>query len=894
MNDSRFIVGIDLGTTNIAVSYIDSENGSKIERLPIAQSVAVGEVDTCELLPSFALLPDNLTFPENAFSLDWGEPEIAVGVAARDVGADYPQNFIASTKSWLCHAGVDRKAEILPWNSEGVAKRSPLTIVACFLKHVISAWNNSVGKELDKNGDVCILENQQVSITIPASFDEVARELTLEAAQQAGFKNIFLLEEPLAVFYSWLNSNGRKLEQNDSVLVCDIGGGTTDFSLIQTTDDGNLVRSVAGEHLLLGGDNFDNALTAIVERKMDRKLSGSEWGMVCQKCRRAKEELLTDLNLDKAEVILQFKGSSIIANTFKVEISREDVESLINDGFFPEVDSSVSTKRSGGLQSMGLPYAKDPAVTKHIAEFLRYAARMLELENEIFQPTHILFNGGSVIPKSIRDRITAVISSWFDAPVLELNNKDLSTAVSIGAAYFGNSRRGKGVKVKSGTNRSFYLQIDSENGHKYLCVMPRGVDENCEQTCEQIFHLTANQKASFPLFCSSTRISDQIGDILEDYEELTPLARLVTAFSYGKGNHNIIDCQMKSKINEVGILELSLNSEKTDHSWPLVFDIRLATTANEVIEVKTVDAEKLAAADKILQRAFAGGEAALLDGIFKHLEKALELGRKEWSLTTLRHFSDVLLAVDYKKLTSKKIEATWLNLCGFCLRPGFGDPADELRLKKVWRLWLAGMNNERDRGVCTNWWIFWRRVASGLKPSLQNMILPKVMKVICPKGKYQEKIRDGEHIKAEMWRTVSVLEHADSEVKEKLASAVVEQSSLSDAEMWALARLAGRKLIHAPLNKVMANSYVETLLQKLIEKEVSHSLLPFTLNCLAAKTGNRAIDLNDEIQAEVIDYARRLELPADKLRHLFEVIENSEQETSKILGDSVPLGLRLK
>ena len=894
-HDSRFIVGIDLGTTNIAVSYIDTETPAVVKSFELKQLTHLGEVSPQKLLPSFCFLPNAALFPENSFKLPWSDSsDVVCGVLARDVGCEYPDAFISSAKSWLCHGGVDRREGILPWGSQNSNKLSPLEVTANYLKHVVTAWDLEFTSEVDQEGNPCILGDQQVVVTIPASFDEVARELTLEAAKSAGINHIHLLEEPLAVFYAWLNRPETKpLAETDRVLVIDCGGGTTDFSMIMTNDQGNLVRSVAGTHLLLGGDNIDLALAAKVMQCWDRKLNHSEQTILVQKVRKAKELILsTDQKSVTVSMILQ--GSSIIGNSLSFEMDRDVVTALVFDGFLPQIEfNHAPAKVTNVLQSMGLPYAKEPAITVHIKDFLSYAAQMNEMPNGLMRPTHILFNGGTMIPTAIRTRILESVSTWFpeDSEVKELKNSDLTTAVAVGAGWFGFAKRGRGVKVKSGTSRSFYLKVgNAEHSNQFVCLMPRGVDENCTQLCSQKFKLHANQNVSFPLYSSSTRVDDQVGDLLKMDDELTSVAELVTTINFGKNNSQTITAHVESEINEVGVLQVSLHAEQTDHRWPLKFDIRTQQTG--VAVTITVEEDLLKKATTFIAESFSKGTKKT--SLFKDLETILDLTRKEWPVAVLRRLSDELLLVDYKKLSSKNIESLWLNLTGFCLRPGFGDPGDELRLKKVWRLWLQGFNNDNDQKVVSEWWIFWRRVIGGLRAGQQETVFAFLRKKLCPKGNYREHVKEGSQSKAEMWRAFSSLELLSTDLKIFVVEVLMDRSEkLTDYEFWSLARLGTRKLFYAPSNKVVPVSTTIGWLNQLLKLESNDSMKNFAIARLAAKSGDPILDIDDNLSQKVIQFLERTGVATHLIESIKTVQSDSVQEQGKILGDSLPLGLQL-
>ena len=417
---SRFLVGIDLGTTNCSVCYIDmAEPERALHDFPVVQTVAVGETAAETLLPSFCYLPGENDLPENALSLPWNRsPKIAVGHFAREQGARIPERLVASAKSWLAHAGVDRTKPILPWGGElGDQMLSPVDASAQYLEHLKNAWNKRFAKTKDDDGTPCLLENQQVVLTVPASFDETARELTVQAARQAGLSKLTLIEEPLAAFYAWLAANQQDWKQKvavgDVVLVVDIGGGTTDLTIVEIEDDYTLRRKAVGEHLLLGGDNMDMTLAHIAETAWKTKLPQRQWSRLCQECRRAKEKLLSEDAPETMQVAVAGEGSSIFASLKTFDFKRDDIQTAILDGFLPLVDvDSQPPDRRRGIQSMGLPYAADAAVTKHILAFLKFAGKTLRNPAPIALPNKILFNGGTLIPSILRQRIRDAVAKW--------------------------------------------------------------------------------------------------------------------------------------------------------------------------------------------------------------------------------------------------------------------------------------------------------------------------------------------------------------------------------------------------------------------------------------------------------------------------------------------------
>jgi hypothetical protein len=602
---SRFVVGIDLGTTNSAVAYIDTgaadEKEVRPRQLLIPQVVQPGVVEERPLLPSFLYLPGPNELPAGSLKLPWDAGrDFAVGEFARQQAAVVPTRVVTSAKSWLCHPGIDRKAPVLPWKApEGGRHVSPLQAGTLHLKHLVESWNYQIARERPENR----LEQQDVILTVPASFDAVARELTVEAARAAGLENVTLLEEPQAAFYAWIDASGedwrKRVEVGDVVLVCDVGGGTTDLTLIAVGAEGGqlvLSRVAVGDHILLGGDNMDLALAHAAAKSFaarNIKLDAGQMMMLWQSCRSAKEKLFTDLSLASAPVTVLGRGSRVIGGTIKGEITREEVERVLVDGFFPECPANAepTRQRAVGFQELGLPYASDPAVTKHLAYFLhRQAAAIAEQQ----QPrgkgkkkggvlTAVLFNGGVFKAESLRRRVVETLDKWGD-PVKVLPSDDLDLAVSRGAAYYGQVRRGKGVRIRGGTARAYYVGIESSlpavpwapPPMKALCVVPFGMEEGTEADLPgEEFNLVVGAPAEFHFLGSTTRRSDTVGTMVEEWEgqieELSPLATTLEAPSK---EGQMVPVHLHSRVTEVGTLELWCISRDNKQRWKLEFNVR--------------------------------------------------------------------------------------------------------------------------------------------------------------------------------------------------------------------------------------------------------------------------------------------------------------------------------
>jgi hypothetical protein len=608
---AKYIVGIDLGTTNSALARCDAvaEEEGRIEIRSIPQLVNPNEVAERTLLPSFIYIPGEFDFPEGSVALPWDpEPKLVIGELARKRGAESPNRLVASAKSWLSYAGVDRTAPILPWQApEEVPKLSPVEASSQFLQHLRTVWDNG------EAGQQVALADQDVLLTVPASFDEAARELTRRAAEQAGYQHVTLLEEPQAAFYAWLESQGdawrSRIKVNDLVLVCDIGGGTTDFSLIMVSEENGdltLKRVAVGDHILLGGDNMDLALAQVLRQRLEA--SGyriDTWQLhgLWHQCRIAKEKLFESPKTQSRPITLLGKGTKLVGGTIKTELLREDLDQVLVEGFFPKVASSElpARQRRIGFQELGLPYAADPAITKHLARFLSEqlrnspeAAAIRRGRSGLACPTHILFNGGVMKAAVLRDRVVEVLNSWlreegFDAFGAEqiLEATDLEHAVARGAAYYGKARRGRGVRIRSGASRTYYIGIESampavpgmEAPLKALCVVPFGMEEGTEATIpSREFGLIVGEPAEFRFLSSSVRKQDHVGSLLEDWgadiEELSPLE--VTLKMDGQQG-TVVPVRLETRVTELGTLEVWCVSRDSTNRWKLELNIREKT-----------------------------------------------------------------------------------------------------------------------------------------------------------------------------------------------------------------------------------------------------------------------------------------------------------------------------
>ena len=612
----RFSIGIDLGTTHCALAYVDiaASDGEKTSYgvLDIPQLTAPGSVEDLPLLPSFLYLPHASELAAGDLTLPWiSEQDFAVGELARTRGASTPIRLVSSAKSWLCHPGVDRRAAILPNDAPPeVARISPLEASTRYLAHLRQAWNNAHPETP--------FDEQDVTVTIPASFDPAARELTAEAARAAGYTSLTLLEEPQAALYNWIQtSEGRwrkEVTPGDIILVIDVGGGTSDFSLIAVLErEGNLElhRVAVGDHILLGGDNMDLMLAHVVARKLaaeGKQLDPWQMRALTHACRNAKESLLTDSELEAQAIVVPSRGSKLIGGSIRTELLQTEVRSALLEGFFPEVDASTrpASRTRGGLTQIGLPYAQDAGVTRHLAALLgRQAGATAELEGfagkvdaeaSFLHPTAVLFNGGVFKSGILTERTLDTLNGWLAAeqaaPARMLAGADMDLAVARGAAYYGYVRRGQGVRIRGGTVRAYYVAVESsmpaipgfEPPVQALCLAPFGMEEGTEaDLVTQEFGLVVGEPVHLRFFGSSVRRQDQLGTLLDFWQpdELQELGEIqVNLPAEGRQAGEVVQVKLRAIATETGTLELTAVAVQGGERWKVAFDVRGNSNSN--------------------------------------------------------------------------------------------------------------------------------------------------------------------------------------------------------------------------------------------------------------------------------------------------------------------------
>ena len=944
---TRYLIGIDLGTTNSVVAYVDTQEGANggpldIRVSPVAQLVEPGEVRDLPALPSFLYFPTESEIAAGAMSLPWEEhPSSVAGIMARERGALTPGRQVSSAKSWLCTRQVDRTARILPPGAEPHEPMvSPIEASARYLLHLRSAWNHMMAADLAAHPEQ-LFEKQQIVLTVPASFDEEARELTVEAAHQAALENLTLLEEPLAAFYAWIAENRQvlleRVRDGDLVLVCDIGGGTTDFSLIRVhISDGNVQfeRTAIGEHLLLGGDNLDLALARRVEQKLNgARISQRQRHALRRACCTAKERLLNDPSVGRLPLTILGTGRSVVGQMLTSELTRTEVQELLMQGFLPlsAPDELPARDLPTGLREIGLPYASDPAITKHLAAFLTQAALAMNGEQilppvvdhhpRMARPDAILFNGGFCAPAQARERIVEAIASWFDNTdpgwrPKTLNSEAVHAAVAMGAAYYGRVRHGGGLRIKAGSARTYYIGMRSEQGLRAVCVLPSGTEEGTTlRLLHREFSVLANRPVSFILYSSRVR-HDQHGEIAElDPGQVHRHAPLITLLRYGKKLLQMeLAVRLTVSFTEVGTLELWCESENSPHRWRLQFELRGDADAAQGMEAETqgaapttqlssanVSEQRLESGVRLIQRAFTAdgdGEAEPLDpaALVSELESVIGLKRESWPIGLIRRFSDALLEVADGRTMSPRHEVRWLNLFGYCLRPGFGDAQDSLRINQARKIYQAGPAFPRDPQCPVDWLVLWRRIAGGLSAGHQYELRNDLNGLGI--GRRKAGARLNTQLEHEGWRLLASLEHLSGATRAALGNELqrkLKKEPTDSGWLWSIGRLGSRIPLYGSLNCVVAPATAADWIQELLDLRELTSETASAIVQLGRRTNDRARDISDDVRNTALTRLMASGVADESILLRLERFMNPDRgDVVRTFGEPLPKGLHLE
>lgn len=917
-SQARYVIGVDLGTTNTAVAFVDTRSvDQRVDVFEVPQLVAPGAVDRRAQLPSFVYLAGEHDLGPADTALPWDPgTRVVVGELARSEGARQPERMIASSKSWLCHAGVDRHAAILPWGVEQGPKRSPVEASSAVLAHVARAWDHVHAGSPDAR-----FADQDVIVTVPASFDEAARELTIEAAHKAGLGALVLVEEPQAAFYAWINTHPERasLRPGERVLVFDVGGGTTDFTIIQVGQDAALERTAVGDHLLLGGDNVDLTLAKIVEARLvqrggGRKLDALQWHGLVHACRLAKESLLSNPSVESLPITVSGRGAKLIGGTLRDDLARSELDRVLLDGFFPSVERGAAARRvRGGLQEFGLPYAADPAVTRHLATFL--------VRHDVDRIDAVLFNGGTMAPQVLRQRVIAQLAHWqptAGAP-RELSAHRPELAVAQGAAWFGLVRRGLGTRIGGGTARAYYVGVgplDGDGRDRAVCLAGKGLEEGATVELQRDFQLVTNRPVSLKLYSSSTRddapgavvlVGDGRPETTDDGSDLLELPPIVTVLrNPGRGDVNV---HLQVRVTELGALEIwcaepgaASATGGSPSGWRLSFDMR-AGGAKVAAEAGTAPAEldpRVPGAQALLKEIFTG-PVDRLPRVMKLLEESLGSARDAWPTATARALFDAAFEVEEARKRSADHEARWLNLTAFCLRPGLGAPLDDWRAKQMWRIFHDDLVHPNAEQARLGWWIAWRRIAGGLNKGQQHQIYLRLAPLFVPGSRSKKKwyeMKPSPQEAAEMLRCLANLERLSPEAKIVLGDELVRRFETKKGRedplhLWALGRIGGRVPLYGPLDAVVMASKVGVWLDAVLGWDWPDSAkAAFPVAQLARRTGDRGRDLDEDRRARAAGWLRAA--GNERAAVLVEQIVALEAREEHIaLGDTLPAGLRL-
>lgn len=942
---TRYTVGIDLGTSNTVVAFA-AAGEDRIQVLEIEQLVGRGELAARALLPSVRyhpaageLDPATLRLAASLAGLDEVDKAAVMGAAvvgqyARELGAQVPGRAVASAKSWLSHAGVDRSAAILPWGAaEDVPKVSPVVASASYLAHVRAAWR--------RRHPEAPLEDQDIVLTVPASFDEGARALTLEAARLAGLPRLRLLEEPQAAFHDWLFRHRERLAtelaQSRLLLVCDVGGGTTDLTLIQVEPaaDGvsppRLTRIGVGDHLMLGGDNMDLALAHLVEQRLlasGERLSAAQLSQLVQRCRAAKEQLLAADAPEQVKVTLLGAGARLIGAARSTELRRDEVLGLVVDGFLPVVAThEAPRRRRAAIVEFGLPYPADPAISRHLAAFLqrhgqvaRAALGMPAAEaggntagdaDAIAVPPAIpdtlLLNGGVFRADAISARLEDLLAHWRGAPPRVLHNDAPDLAVARGAVAFALVRAGRaglGPGIGGGSARSYFLVLE-EGGEaaRAICVLPRGTESGTEVALpERRFALRLGQAVRFHLVSSTSDSAWQAGELVElaadDFIHLPPLATRLPATAAGRREN--VTVRLVACLTEVGTLEMQCVAIDDDtQRWQLAFQVRAEAEA-PATEAAAGAHPRLAQAIALIDEVF-GGQARELDAkAVRQLRARLErvLGRRDdWDMALLRALFDALLERARRRRRSAEHERVWLNLAGYCLRPGLGAALDDWRIDQLWPLFGQGLQYVREGNNWSEWWTLWRRCAGGLDEARQLQVLEVLAGHLEDTDAAR---RRGDPVQGsydDMVRLAAALERVPAMHRSEVGKWLLERLARPAEKAhtwWALGRVGARESLYGSAHTVVPPETAAEWLQAVLAldwKAVEPAA--FAAAQLARLTGDRARDLPPALRDEVARRLAAMRAPQSWITMVREVVSLDDADRRRSFGEALPPGLRL-
>jgi molecular chaperone DnaK (HSP70) len=917
----QYTVGIDLGTSNTVLAYAEA-GSEEIRVFDVDQLVSPGEVGARPMLPSVRYHPASGELDPGDLQLPWSdaakstEPQAVIGHLARTLGAQVPGRLVTSAKSWLSHASVDRLAPILPWGADDeVGKVSPVTASASYLAHVRHAWNHRFPH--------APLEDQDVVLTVPASFDDGARALTMEAAGMAKLPALRLLEEPQAAFYDWLFRHratlAAELADTRLVLICDVGGGTTDLTLIKVhfeNGEPQLTRIGVGNHLMLGGDNMDLALARLVEARIatqQTRLSAASLSQLVERCRAAKEQLLADEARDSVGITLLGAGARLVGGARTVELARQEIEQIVLEGFFPIVAHDELPRRArGAIVEFGLPYATDAAITRHVAAFLsRFAGPSREALNvseragdASSMPDTLLLNGGVFRSRLLTGRLADTLAAWREKPLHVLQNDHPDVAVARGAVAYGLARAGRAPRIGGGSPRTYLLVVDDETTQRGVCLLPRGTQEGREVSLEdRLFALRLGHPVRFHLVSTAADTVYRHGELVDlatgDFVRLPPIAMVVQP-RHASGSHET-RVKLATTLTEIGTLEMHcIGADDPSQRWSLEFQLRRE-------EAESADASgatphpSLDRAIGLFERAFGARSADVGPKETRRLRSELEqlLGaRDNWDSTLLRQMFGALWERARRRRRSADHERAWLNLAGYCIRPGFGYPLDEWRVEQLWSLFDDGIQYVNDGRVWAEWWTLWRRAAGGLGEEPQRQLLD-AMNYLEPSNMKRRRMPfDPAKVGyADMVLLSASLERVPVESKIDIAErllARLQKTSGNQQQWWAIGRIGTRRPFYGSAHCVVPAEVAARWLNAVLAldwKKIESAV--FAAVQIARMTGDRSRDLPLEVRETV---ARRLEAanaPQRWVQMVREAVELDDADSVRVFGETLPAGLKL-
>lgn len=928
---AKYVIGIDLGTTHSVLSYKEiNDYQASASVFLVDQLVGPGEVARKPLLPSFryhfnadeiAEADSTLPWKKIPFKEDIGQ--VIIGEWARELGTKTKGRLVSSAKSWLSHPNVDAQAAILPWAAEeSIEKVSPVVASASYLDHFQQAWNHHHPEHP--------LAEQNITVTVPASFNDSARALTLAAANMVGLTNVTLLEEPQAVCYDWYHRNKQAnndlIEQDKTMLVCDIGGGTTDLSLIEMSlqqGELNLNRVAVGDHLMLGGDNIDLALAHIVESRIspNQRLQAAALGQLIQQTRQAKELFLSQQPPSTTSITLLGRGSRLVAQAKTCELTKNEVVDMVFNGFLPNSDfSDLPKHRENAVVEFGLPYTSDPAISKHIAEFIHAYYNLdlksgdgLALNDEYDRqliPSAVLVNGGIFNSLQVKQQVEKLLTNWKQEKIQMLHNGNPDLSVAYGAVEFGFARLGKQKQIGGGSARNYFIELTDRSGKaQSICLLPKGTDkEQVINLDSRLFSLTIGEPIRFNLATTSHDSHFKPGDIItEPLKGKTPLPPFIVTIPEHANHKRFESVYLACKLSSVGTLQIDcVSSASPKQRWALEFSVRTnqQTAENDSTNISEIKQShpKLPEALNLIEQVFGASSKNTDPKLVKSLRSDLDkrLGKREtWDTDLLRELASPCLQFAKNRRRTEQHERNWLKLTSFLLRPGFGYPADDWRIEQVWPLFKSAIQYNKSTQSWSDWWNFWRRIAGGLNEQQQLEIYQSIaIYFVEDNNKNAKQINQAKQRSYDdIVRLAASLEHIPVALKIEFGEYLLNKlhkPQNQQVHWWSLGRVASRVAYYGSQHNVVPRHVAETWLGNMLSANwQKETYIGFAAVMTARRSGDRETDIQDNIRDTVLKKLQQNKSPESWLNLVRDVQVSDEAIIKRIFGDSLPTGLTL-